>query len=113
MANFLPVWSGSQVKNKTIKNIHMKKTILAVSFLVSGFLFSCNNGNNTANDMAGDTTFNQNPTMVERDSAILSDDSATVKTAVGSNDEERNAIIQENKEAQKLKTDELKQKEKQ
>lgn len=46
--------------------------------------------------------------MIEQDSAILSDDSATVATAKGVKDEEQSAIKAEKKEAEKLKADEKK-----
>ncbi|MCC7400468.1 MAG: hypothetical protein IT214_03195 [Chitinophagaceae bacterium] len=90
----------------------MKKVILFSALFASGVLLSCNNGskNSANNNGVGDTSINQHPTTVQKDSAILSDDSATVKTAKGVTDEEQNAIQQEKKEAQKLKADEAKQK---
>ena len=47
-------------------------------------------------------------TEIEHDSAVLSDDSATVETASDVKDEEQNAIQQEQKDAEKLKDAEQK-----
>lgn len=44
--------------------------------------------------------------QVQQDQEVLSNDSATVETAVGVKDEEANAKVQEQKEDQKLKQDE-------
>ncbi len=48
--------------------------------------------------------------LVNEDAAVLRDDSATVKTAMGVEDEEQNAIKQEKKEAEKLEQDKMKDK---
>ncbi len=91
---------------------NMKKTILLSAILASGILFGCNSKNDNAansNNATGDTSIVQHPTTVQKDSTLLSDDSATVKTAKGVTDEEKNAIQQEKKEAQILKADKQKQ----
>jgi len=97
------------------KIFNMKNALLLALLFGSGLVFSCNNATDSATNAisGGDTIINQNPTIVEKDSAVLKDDSATVQTAVGVKDEEKNAISQEAKEAQKLKADEGKLKEKQ
>ena len=48
--------------------------------------------------------------LIQNDSTNLSYDSATVKTAVGVKDEEKNAIKDEKADAEKLKKDELEKK---
>ncbi len=78
--------------------------------IIAIFIFaacSSNSGNNKTQG-TGDTSIPLNPTQVQKDSAVLSDDSATIKTAVGNKDEEKSAAQQEKKDAEKLKEDKSK-----
>lgn len=89
------------------------KTKFSTLFVAGMIFFSaCNapKSDNTQNaDMGtGDTSIVQNPTQVEKDSTILSDDSATVKTVKDVKLEEKNAVGQEKAEAQKLEADKKK-----
>lgn len=85
----------------------MKKIFQYVLVLLTIFIYSCGNARNEAakNQPDTDTIINQNPSQLAKDSAILRDDSATIKTAVGVKDEEANAIEQAKKDAQILKED--------
>lgn len=85
----------------------MKKIFQYVLVLLTISIYSCGNARNEAakNQPDTDTIINQNPSQLAKDSAILRDDSATIKTAVGVKDEEANAIEQAKKDAQILKED--------
>lgn len=85
----------------------MKKIFQYVLVLLTISIYSCGNARNEAakNQPDTDTIISQNPSQLAKDSAILRDDSATIKTAVGLKDEEANAIEQAKKDAQKLKED--------
>lgn len=84
--------------------------LLLTAFIATPF-FGCKSNSSSATDSTQvDTVINQNPTQLQQDSAVLSDDSATVKTAVGVQDEEQNAKEQVKKDAEKLKADSLKSK---
>ena len=81
----------------------------SVILLTAVLLFSaCNDHCNKKATDASDSAVIENPTVIEQDSAILSDDSATVATAKGVKDEEQSAIKAEKKEAEKEKADEKK-----
>ena len=62
----------------------------------------------TESNSTTESTVSQDSFSIKLDEETLSNDSATVKTAVGFQDEEKNALEQEKLEAQKLKTDEEK-----
>lgn len=85
------------------------KRFSVVFFIVTAVaLTSCGSGQEKNSDSAtagADTIVNQNPTTVQKDSAILADDSATVETAKGVNLEEANAVNQEKAAAEKLEQD--------
>ena len=81
----------------------------SVILLTAVLLFSaCNDHCNKKATDANDSAVIENPTVIEQDSAILSDDSARVATAKSVKDEEQRAIKAEKKEAEKLKADEKK-----
>ncbi|MCC6286447.1 MAG: hypothetical protein IT249_01050 [Chitinophagaceae bacterium] len=87
------------------------KLILPTLFVVAMVsLSSCGSNENKAEstNAAPDTVVNMNPTVQQRDSAVLSDDSATVKTVKDVKDEEANAIKKEKADAEKLKEDKKK-----
>jgi len=70
------------------------KKIIQIGFVgLSIFTCSCGNTQNDAvkNNTDMDTVINQDPSLLSKDSAILRDDSATIKTAVGVKEEEANA----------------------
>lgn len=62
----------------------------------------------TAEPVTTEVTAPAGDPLLEADSMRLSDDSATVKTAVGVQDEEQNALKSEKTAAEKLKEDEQK-----
>ena len=87
----------------------MNKKLIQFSLAIFAALFIAN----SCNKKETETTKNDNSeivsapsdSLVATDSEILSDDSATVKTAVGVQDEEENAIKKEESEAEKLHED--------
>ena len=87
----------------------MKNKVIQYSLAIAATFFIAN----SCNKKESETTQNDNTelvaapsdSLVVNDSTILSDDSATVKTAVGVQDEEQNAIKKEKSEAEKLKED--------
>ena len=91
----------------------MKTKVIQYSLAIAGVFFIANSCSKketetTKNDNAAVIAAPSDPLIVD-DSTILSDDSATVKTAVGVQDEEKNAIKDEKSEAEKLKSDKEKE----
>ncbi|MBS1621566.1 MAG: hypothetical protein JSS80_08035 [Bacteroidetes bacterium] len=86
----------------------MKSSRLLLLVMLIAAFAACNSNEKKADIATGDSSLPMNPTMVQQDSTILSDDSATLKTAVGVKDEEQNAKKQILKESEKLKKDEKK-----
>ena len=85
----------------------MNKKLIQYSLAIVAALFvanSCNKKETTTNDNSEVVTA-PSDSLIANDSEILSDDSATVKTAVGVQDEEQNAIKKEKSEAEKLNED--------
>lgn len=85
----------------------MNKKLIQYSLAIVAALFvanSCNKKETTTNDNSEVVTA-PSDSLIADDSEILSDDSATVKTAVGVQDEEQNAIKKEKSEAEKLNED--------
>ena len=85
----------------------MNKKLIQYSLAIVAALFvanSCNKKETTTNDNSEVVTA-PSDSLIANDSEILSDDSATVKTAVGVQDEEQNAIKKEKSEAEKLSED--------
>ena len=85
----------------------MNKKLIQYSLAIVAALFvanSCNKKETTTNDNSEVVTA-PSDSLIADDSEILSDDSATVKTAVGVQDEEQNAIKKEKSEAEKLSED--------
>lgn len=85
----------------------MKQKIIYCSVALAAVFFIAN----SCTKKETETTAIDNPevvlpasdSLIQSDAAILSDDSATVKTAVGVQDEEQNAMKKENADAEKLK----------
>ena len=86
----------------------MKKLFpITLVFIGTIFLTACSNGSKEeSNNQAPGAVINQNSTVVQQDSIILSHDSETVQTVKDVKVEEKNAINQEKLEAEKLKKDE-------
>ena len=85
----------------------MNKKLIQYSLAIVAALFvanSCNKKETTTNDNS-EVVSAPSDSLIANDSEILSDDSATVKTAVGVQDEEQNAIKKEKSEAEKLNED--------
>ncbi|KIA90065.1 hypothetical protein [Kaistella jeonii] len=87
----------------------MKTKLIQYSLVIAAAFFVANSCNKketetTKNDNA-ELVIAPSDSLIVNDSTILSDDSATVKTAVGVQDEEQNAIKKEKSEAEKLKED--------
>ena len=85
----------------------MNKKLIQYSLAIVAALFvanSCNKKETTTNDNS-EVVIVPSDSLIADDSEILSDDSATVKTAVGVQDEEQNAIKKEKSEAEKLNED--------
>lgn len=85
----------------------MNKKLIQYSLAIVAALFvanSCNKKETTTNDNS-EVVSAPSDSLIANDSEILSDDSATVKTAVGVQDEEQNAIKKEKSEAEKLSED--------
>ena len=85
----------------------MNKKLIQYSLAIVAALFvanSCNKKETTTNDNS-EVVIVPSDSLIADDSEILSDDSATVKTAVGVQDEEQNAIKKEKSEAEKLSED--------
>lgn len=82
----------------------MKRSFVILFGITSIVFAACGTGQQKHDTSSGraDTVVNQNPTLVQRDSAILADDSATVETVKGVKLEETNAISQEKEAADKL-----------
>lgn len=86
----------------------MKKLVFKYSLFIAAFFtiaVSCNKSNETT---VIDKTKLNPPTsdsLIRSDSTNLTYDSATVKTAVGVQDEEQNAIKQEQLDGEKLQED--------
>ena len=74
--------------------------IVSAFFVVNSF----NIKETISNDNSGVVSA-PSDSLIANDSEIPSDDSATVKTAVGVQDEEQNAIKKEKSEAEKLSED--------
>ena len=85
----------------------MKQKIIYCSVALAAVFFITN----SCTKKETETTAIENPevvlpasdSLIQSDAAILSDDSAKVKTAVGVQDEEQNAMNKENADAEKLK----------
>lgn len=89
----------------------MKKIFVILTVTTIFCFASCSSSTGSNNNQStGDTSIPLNPTQVQKDSAVLSDDSATIKTAVGNKDEEKSAMQQEKLDAEKLKDDKSKNK---
>lgn len=88
-----------------MKNIRTKFSLVAAAiFLIT---ISCNKKESETTKIENSETVSPvSDSLIESDATILGDDSATVKTAVGVQDEEQNAIKKEKAEAEKLKEDE-------
>ncbi|MBS1782384.1 MAG: hypothetical protein JSS78_04910 [Bacteroidetes bacterium] len=84
----------------------MTTKFILVSLFSITTLAACGNSEKTDNGATSDTTVIENPTQVQKDSAVLVDDTATVQTAVGVKDEEKAAKNDEQRDAEKLKKDE-------
>lgn len=85
----------------------MNKKLIQYSLAIVAALFvanSCNKKETTTNDNS-EVLSAPSDSLIANDSEILSDDSATIKTAVGVQDEEQNAIKKEKSEAEKLNED--------
>ena len=85
----------------------MNKKLIQYSLAIVAALFvanSCNKKETTTNDNS-EVVSAPSDSLIANDSEIPSDDSATVKTAVGVQDEEQNAIKKEKSEAEKLSED--------
>lgn len=80
----------------------VKNSLVSAVFILL-FTVSCAKKENTDVNRNSDSTTVDS--VVSQDSAVLQDDSATVQTAVGVQDEEQNALKQENAAAEKLETD--------
>lgn len=88
-----------------MKNIRTKFSLVAAAiFLIT---ISCNKKESETTKIENSETVSPvSDSLIDSDATILGDDSATVKTAVGVQDEEQNAIKKEKAEAEKLKEDE-------
>jgi len=94
-----------------LKRSKMKQIFIVLcAFILLNFTACKSNENKSPDQPAADTIVNLNPTQVQQDSAKLSDDSATVKTAVGVKMEEDSAIQQQKNDAKKLEEDKKKEK---
>ncbi|WP_226063655.1 hypothetical protein [Kaistella polysaccharea] len=87
----------------------MKTNIIKYSLVLTAtilMLASCSKKETDVSAVVEPTT----DPLIQQDSINLSYDSATVKTAVGLQDEEMNALENERKDAEKLKEDKQDQK---
>lgn len=85
-----------------------KKIMLMVGLVIGLAACTSKQKESSNTNGSGDTSIIQNPTPVQQDSMVLSDDSATVNTVKSSKVEEQNAIKQEKKEEIKLEADKKK-----
>ena len=89
----------------------MKRNILRIS--VAAILLVALSSCNKKEANPAETTTTENPAdtaQINNDKEVLSNDSATVETAVGVKDEEANAKSDEKKADEKLESDEKKAK---
>lgn len=85
-----------------------KKLMLIAGLAISMAACTSKQKENNNTIGSGDTNIIQNPTPVQQDSMVLSDDSATIKTVKDVKLEEKSAIKQDKKEESKMKADEKK-----
>ncbi len=86
----------------------MKSTILNTAMLVTLFAMTTACSNSENQSTTTEESFKADTSLVGQDEQVLADDSATVQTAVGVKDEEANAKMKLQEDAQKLKQDEKK-----